>query len=242
MSLQIHSLPFSTSQLMEIQNSFTLFVAGVKQTLFRHGKKDFSLANETTEVIVRNARRRVPSDKDRRTECGAEQYMRLGEFLEVASLAKHVVPIYSSAWHAQFHSAEVCISKGFLEPLCSLYLVKEKENWEGVAAVQTRNSTISHDMSCYADVFAFESSVMIEDLTTIAAKVSEGGAFHSKIGRTISEMGVEGEMGDRYGMGEGVDVSIPFMLVEKTGSSISVERAEIMELVHAILSHIGRNG
>ena len=120
--------------------------------------------------------------------------------------------------------------------------MKEKENWGGVAAVQTRNSTISHDMSCYADVFAFESSVMIEDWTTIAAKVSEGGAFHSKIRRIISEMGIEGEMGDRYRMGDGVDVSIPFMLLENTGSSISVERAEIMQLVHAILSHIGRNG
>ena len=85
---------------MEIQNSLTLFVASVKHTLFRHGKKDFSLAKETTEVIVKNARRRVLSEKDRRTESGAEQHMGLGEFLEVASRAKHVVRTYSSVWHA----------------------------------------------------------------------------------------------------------------------------------------------
>ena len=63
---------------MEIQNSLALFVAGVQYALLLHCKEDFSLAKEKTEFIAKKTRRKTLSERDRKTECGAEQYMGLG--------------------------------------------------------------------------------------------------------------------------------------------------------------------
>ena len=130
------------------------------------------------------------------------------------------------------------MSKGILDAHISLYLVKEKEDWQGVTALRTRDSAISHNMSCYADLFAFESSVMIEDLMTISGKVSEWGGFHRKYHIRNGNRGGVGRIVQR---GEGVDMSVSFTHLEKSGNSITVARAETVELVHAILSRIGIN-
>lgn len=68
-------------------------------------------------------------------------------------------------------------------------------------------------MACYAQLFSVEASVMLADLIVVAGKITAGGAFYEKMRRVISEMGMEPGVEEGFCEEDGIDVSIPFMLL-----------------------------